>query len=72
MSGVRYTLTVSGRCDGHAAGPFDPMGETVFCDGSCSFTDFAFGNTERVARTAAYGLAASYRSEGYTVEVRRG
>lgn len=22
-------------CEGHPAGPFDPMGETVFCDGSC-------------------------------------
>ena len=24
-----------GECEGHPAGPFDPMGETVFCDGSC-------------------------------------
>lgn len=22
-------------CQGHPAGPFDPMGETVYCDGSC-------------------------------------
>lgn len=22
-------------CEGHPAGPFDPMGETVYCDGSC-------------------------------------
>ena len=22
-------------CEGHPAGPFDRMGETVFCDGSC-------------------------------------
>ena len=22
-------------CDGHPAGAFDPMGETVYCDGSC-------------------------------------
>lgn len=22
-------------CDGHPAGPFDPMGETQYCDGSC-------------------------------------
>jgi hypothetical protein len=22
-------------CDGHPAGPHDPMGQTVFCDGSC-------------------------------------
>jgi hypothetical protein len=22
-------------CEGHEAGPFDPMGETVYCDGSC-------------------------------------
>ena len=23
-------------CEGHPAGPFDPMGETVYCDGTCS------------------------------------
>lgn len=23
------------ECMGHPAGPFDPMGETVYCDGSC-------------------------------------
>lgn len=23
------------ECQGHPAGPFDPMGETVYCDGSC-------------------------------------
>jgi hypothetical protein len=22
-------------CEGHPAGPLDPMGETVYCDGSC-------------------------------------
>jgi hypothetical protein len=22
-------------CDGHVSGPFDPMGVTVYCDGSC-------------------------------------
>lgn len=22
-------------CRGHPAGPFDPMGQTVYCDGSC-------------------------------------
>lgn len=22
-------------CPGHPAGPYDPMGETVYCDGSC-------------------------------------
>jgi hypothetical protein len=22
-------------CEGHPAGPFDPMGQTVYCDGSC-------------------------------------
>jgi hypothetical protein len=25
-----------GECDGHPAGPFDPMGQTVYCDGSCA------------------------------------
>lgn len=23
------------ECQGHPAGPFDPMGQTVYCDGSC-------------------------------------
>jgi hypothetical protein len=23
------------ECEGHPAGEFDPMGETVYCDGSC-------------------------------------
>jgi hypothetical protein len=23
------------ECEGHPAGPSDPMGETVYCDGSC-------------------------------------
>jgi hypothetical protein len=23
------------ECEGHPAGPFDPMGETVYCDGTC-------------------------------------
>jgi hypothetical protein len=23
------------ECDGHPAGPFDAMGVTVYCDGSC-------------------------------------
>ena len=24
------------ECEGHPAGPHDPMGETVYCDGSCA------------------------------------
>lgn len=28
-------LEAAPECEGHAAGPFDPMGETVYCDGSC-------------------------------------
>ncbi len=27
--------TKSKRCEGHPAGPNDPMGQTVYCDGSC-------------------------------------
>jgi hypothetical protein len=23
------------KCEGHPAGEFDPMGQTVYCDGSC-------------------------------------
>lgn len=28
-------MTGNDGCQGHPAGEFDPMGETVFCDGSC-------------------------------------
>jgi hypothetical protein len=28
------------ECEGHPAGPFDPMGRTVYCDGSCVKMDF--------------------------------
>jgi hypothetical protein len=24
------------ECEGHPAGPHDPMGQTVYCDGSCA------------------------------------
>jgi hypothetical protein len=27
------------ECEGHPAGPNDPMGETVYCDGSCALPD---------------------------------
>lgn len=27
------------ECEGHPAGPFDPMGETTYCDGSCVVAD---------------------------------
>lgn len=32
-----YDILMDGmpECDGHPAGPFHPMGETVYCDGSC-------------------------------------
>jgi hypothetical protein len=23
------------ECEGHPAGPYDPAGETVYCDGTC-------------------------------------
>lgn len=26
---------VEAECQGHPAGPNDPMGQTVYCDGSC-------------------------------------
>lgn len=34
---IGRVLTVDGEsaCDGHPAGPFDPMGQTVYCDGTC-------------------------------------
>lgn len=30
-----YVDQSQNKCEGHPAGPHDPMGETVFCDGSC-------------------------------------
>lgn len=29
------------ECQGHPAGPSDPMGETVYCDGSCNPANYA-------------------------------
>lgn len=31
----RAADTENAECEGHPAGEFDPMGETVYCDGSC-------------------------------------
>jgi hypothetical protein len=31
-----HESTEEPECQGHPAGPFDPMGETVYCDGSCA------------------------------------
>jgi len=33
--GEGCSLCESEECDGHPAGPSDPMGQTVYCDGSC-------------------------------------
>jgi len=30
-----YETSDDDECAGHPAGPFDPMGATVYCDGSC-------------------------------------
>jgi hypothetical protein len=37
------------ECEGHPAGPFDPMGETVYCDGSC----------RRIARRVVPGVTGA-------------
>lgn len=29
------TMRVDRQCDGHPAGPYDPLGQTVYCDGTC-------------------------------------
>ena len=29
------------ECEGHPGGPYDPMGETVYCDGTCLTDDQA-------------------------------
>lgn len=31
-------LELENPCPGHPSGPYDPMGETVYCDGSCVST----------------------------------
>lgn len=36
LSEIHASIEDSGReCEGHHPGPFDPMGETVYCDGTC-------------------------------------
>jgi hypothetical protein len=44
------------ECDGHEAGPFDPMGVTVYCDGSC-LTAYP-SNAHADARAALTGAGA--------------
>lgn len=31
-------ITTLAECNGHPAGPYDPMGKTVYCDGTCNRT----------------------------------
>lgn len=33
--GGRQLGMANSKCKGHPAGPFDPMGQTVYCNGSC-------------------------------------
>lgn len=40
------------ECEGHPAGEFDPMGETVYCDGSCR--DSIGGSAAEEAAQAAH------------------
>jgi hypothetical protein len=32
-------------CQGHPAGPYDPMGETVYCDNTCNHDGFVVVDT---------------------------
>lgn len=34
-----------GECEGHPAGPFDPMGETAYCNGTCNPTHASYRPT---------------------------
>jgi hypothetical protein len=36
---------IYGECEGHPAGPFDPMGETAYCDGRCNPQPSNYANT---------------------------
>lgn len=31
----RWQRLIEAECEGHPAGPYEAMGETVYCDGSC-------------------------------------
>lgn len=35
IAGTLDALAEECECQGHPAGPFDPMGQTVYCDGTC-------------------------------------
>ncbi len=54
-------------CTGHPAGPFDPMGETVYCDGSCKRQSTAGMSRVELAREWVNPLLSAVRDE-----VRRG
>jgi hypothetical protein len=54
------TVELSGECEGHPAGPYDRMGETVYCDGSCSPTHATYEPTVHVDRSIEPTEGGSY------------
>jgi hypothetical protein len=34
--GYLACIDIENDCPGHPAGPYDPMGQTVYCDGTCT------------------------------------
>jgi hypothetical protein len=53
-------IVAHGECEGHPAGPFDPMGETVFCDGSCNPVHASYERTVTVDRSLEPTEGGSY------------
>jgi hypothetical protein len=57
------------KCEGHPAGPFDPNGQTVYCDGSCTHHELPAA-TEPVTRTRFFirikGESSSFCASGYS------
>jgi hypothetical protein len=53
-------MVTRGECDGHPAGPFDPMGVTVYCDGTCADLLVSYENTVHVNRSVEPTESGSY------------
>jgi len=65
MGNLRCPFVREHDCQGHPAGPFDPMGATMFCDGSCE--DGALIEPRRCSHFAGHDGDHDYDSEPTTI-----
>jgi hypothetical protein len=52
-------------CEGHPAGPFDPMGKTVYCDGSCQRDGEP--DPHQPKRTVRFGVGRTFKEAAESI-----